>query len=310
MQILKPKFWDKKYITFSSLILLPLAIIYQIIFGIKKTISKGKKFPIPTICIGNIYIGGTGKTPLSMKTYEILKELGEKPVIIKKKYQNHKDEISLMKNYCEVIESKKRSDGIKEAIEKKFNSVVLDDGYQDFEIKKDLNIVCFNHRTKIGNGQVIPAGPLRENLNSLKNCDIILLSGNKDFEFEMVLKKYNKNLNFFYYNYKAENIDQFKNKKLIAFAGIGDPESFFHFLKYSHLNVVKEIGYPDHYNYLEKDMDYLFQLENKHNAKLITTEKDYFRINSRLKPKLNFIPIKVVLRENLAFKKIIKKIMK
>mgnify|MGYP001163944814 CR=1 FL=1 len=114
-----------------------------------------------------------------------------------------------MKNYCEVIESKKRSDGIKEAIEKKFNSVVLDDGYQDFEIKKNLNIVCFNHRTKIGNGQVIPAGPLRENLNSLKNCDIILLSGNKDFEFEMVLKKYNKNLNFFYYNYKAENIDQF-----------------------------------------------------------------------------------------------------
>ena len=88
MQILKPKFWDKKYITFPSLILLPLAIIYQIIFGIKKTISKGKKFPIPTICIGNIYIGGTGKTPLSIKTYEILKELGGKPVIIKKHYKN------------------------------------------------------------------------------------------------------------------------------------------------------------------------------------------------------------------------------
>jgi len=310
MQILKPKFWDKKYITFPSLILLPLAIIYQIVFSIKKTISKRKKFPIPTICIGNIYIGGTGKTPLSIKTYEILKELGGKPVIIKKHYKNHKDEVSLMKNYCEVIESKKRSEGIKEAIEKKFSSVILDDGYQDLEIEKDLNIVCFNHRTKIGNGQVIPSGPLRENLNSLKNCDIILLSGNKDFEFEMLLKKYNKNLNFFYYNYKAENISQFKNKKLIAFAGIGDPESFFYFLKYSHLNVVKEIKYPDHYNYQEKDMDYLFQLEKKHNAKLITTEKDYFRINSRFKPKLNFIPIKVELRENSTFNKIIEKIMK
>ena len=260
--------------------------------------------------MGNIYIGGTGKTPLSIKIYEILKELGRQPVIIKKDHKSHRDEISLIKNYSDLIVSKKRSDGINKAIEKKFDSVILDDGYQDLEIKKDLNILCFNHRTKIGNGQIIPSGPLRENLKSLKNCNVVLLSGSKDFEFEMLLKKYNPNLDFYYYNYASKNINQFKNKKLIAFAGIGDPESFFYFLKYSHLNIVKEISYPDHYEYSEKDMDRLFELEKRHNAKLITTEKDYFRIDSRFKPRLSFVPIKVELREDSRFKKLINKLYK
>ena len=189
MKILKPKFWDQNYYTFFSLFLLPISFFYQILISLKKLITIKKKFPIPIICVGNIYIGGTGKTPLAIKIFEILKELNKNPVIIKKSYKNHEDEISLIKNYSKILTSKKRANAINDAAEKKFNCAVLDDGYQDFEIKKNLNIICFNIDQKIGNGFTIPSGPLRQNLRSLKECNLILINGKKDVEFEQKLLK-------------------------------------------------------------------------------------------------------------------------
>ena len=125
---------------------------YQLILYVKEKISKQKKFSVPVICVGNIYIGGTGKTPVSIKIFEILKELKMNPVIIKKNYKDQKDEILLTKKYCEILVGSKRELSIEEAIEKKFNIIILDDGYQDFGIKKDMNIVCFNENQQIGNG--------------------------------------------------------------------------------------------------------------------------------------------------------------
>ena len=90
MQFKKPKFWDKNRQTIFSLILYPLSIIVYFVAKLKR-FQKGKKFKFPIICIGNIYLGGTGKTPLSIEFYNILKEQKMKPVIIKKNYENQKD---------------------------------------------------------------------------------------------------------------------------------------------------------------------------------------------------------------------------
>ena len=310
MKILKPKFWDQNYYTFFSLFLLPISFFYQILISLKKLITIKKKFSIPIICVGNIYIGGTGKTPLAIKIFEILKELNKNPVIIKKSYKNHEDEISLIKNYGKILISKKRVDAINDAVEKKFNCAVLDDGYQDFEIKKNLNIICFNIDQKIGNGYTIPSGPLRQNLRSLKECNLILINGKKDIEFEQKLLKYNSKLIFFYYNYYAKNLLDLKNKKLIAFAGIGNPKNFFNFLKLNQLNIVREISYPDHYQYTEKELDYLIELEEKYTAKLITTEKDSFRINSFLRKKFIVVPIEVKFQDEKNFRDTIEKFIK
>ena len=306
MKIKKPKFWDKKYHTFFSLILWPISFFYQIIISIKKSTTNKKNFSIPIICVGNIYIGGTGKTPVSMKIFEVLKNK-KRPVIIKKNYDSHKDEIDLIKKYSKIIVPEKRSDGINKAIEKKFDLVIMDDGYQDFEIKKNLNIVCFNAQQEIGNGQTIPSGPLRENLNSLKDCQIILINGKKNLEFEQILTRYNNNLKFFYFNYYLKNPNEFKNRKLICFAGIGNPENFFELLKSNHLNVVKEISFPDHYDYTEKELDDLLNLEKKYNAKLVTTEKDYLRISSFHRRGFGVIPIKVNINDEEKFTEMIKK---
>ena len=142
MKFLKPKFWDHEY-SFFSLILLPLSLIYQLLIFFRKNSIKQKSFPIPIICIGNIYVGGTGKTPLAIKTFEILKSLNKKPVIIKKNYQNQKDEILLLKNYCKVITAKNRIEGITNSIEKGFDTIILDDGFQDIQIKKKFKYFVF-----------------------------------------------------------------------------------------------------------------------------------------------------------------------
>ncbi len=306
MKIQKPKFWDKKYYTFFSLLLLPISFVYQIIISIKKSTVNKKKFSVPIICVGNIYLGGTGKTPLSIKIWEIFKN-EYNPIIIKKSYKDHKDEIDLIKKYSKILISEKRSDAINKAIEKKFGLVIMDDGYQDFEIQKKLNILCFNGVQKLGNGLTIPSGPLRENLQSLKDCQIIMINGKKDLGFEEKLKKFNSKLKFFYFSYSLKNPNEFTNRKLICFAVIGNPENFFELLKLNHLNIIKEISFPDHYDYTQKELDTLLDLEKKYNAKLVTTEKDYLRISSVHRRSFGVIPIKVSINDEDKFTQTIKK---
>ena len=309
MKIIKPKFWDKHYITFFSLLLWPLSFFYQIIFFLKKTFTKENKFSRPIICIGNLYIGGTGKTPVALKVFELFKN-EKNPVVIKKNYKDQIDEIILLSKYSKIISKKERSIAIKEAIDDKFDILILDDGFQDFSIKKNLNIICFNDHQRIGNGFIIPSGPLRQNLSSLKDAHIVLINGKKDLEFQEKLKKYNRNLKFFYFNYYLKNPNEFKNKKLIAFAGIGNPENFFNILKLNRLNIVKEISFPDHYEYSKNDLEGLIRLEKKFNAKLITTEKDYFRISKFERKRFGMVPIKVKIENEENFFNLIKDFIK
>ena len=173
MIINKPKFWDKKK-GFLSTILYPFSFLFFIFSKLRKLIVKPIYFNIPVICVGNIYIGGTGKTPFSIFLAQELKKLGKKAVIVRKYYKNHFDEHNLIKEANpDFILCKNRVIGIREAESKKYDVVILDDGFQDIKIKKDLNIICFNEKQQVGNGMLIPSGPLREKLSSLINADII-----------------------------------------------------------------------------------------------------------------------------------------
>jgi len=151
---------------------------------------------------------------------------------------------------------------------------------------------------------------LREKLSSLKNCDLVLINGKRVNEFEQKLKKYNNNLKFFYFNYYLKNFEEFKNRKLISFAGIGNPQNFFDLLKANRLNVIKEIKFPDHYNYSDKDLEKLVEIERQFKAKLVTTEKDYLRISSFKRKRFGFVPIKVKMDQENEFIKEVSKILK
>ena len=151
MNFFKPKFWDKSNVSFLSILLFPIALVIEWLGLLKRALTKTHQFSIPIICVGNIYLGGTGKTPLCIEIFSILKKLNMNPAFIRKKYNSFQDEIDLEKQTGPVYQNKKRIEAIQNAIQNKINVVIIDDGYQDFSIKKNLSIVCFNEKQWIGN---------------------------------------------------------------------------------------------------------------------------------------------------------------
>ena len=311
MKIFKPKFWDTKNITLVAIILYPVALVLQIINLIKVRLIIAKKFKVKIICVGNIYLGGTGKTPLAIKLVEILKKINKKSVIIKKFYQNQFDEIELIKKKNKsIFFSKSRIFAINEAIEKKYDTLILDDGFQDHSIFKDLNIICFNENQLIGNGLTIPAGPLRQSLRCLKKCHIIIINGKKNINFEKKIKKINNKINIFYSKYELLNITKFKNKNLFAFAGIGNPSNFFKFIKEKKLKLKKTQEFPDHYNYSSSELNELTFFAKNNGLHLLTTEKDYLRFKNLKIKNISYLKINLKINKEKNLIKLIKKYLK
>ena len=147
MKLIKPRFWDTK--NFLSFILYPLSAITYLINIIKK-LSNKKKFKIKTICIGNIFVGGTGKTSLAIEINQLLRKKF-KTVFIKKNYENQLDEINLLSNKGNIISASSRESALVSAVNKKYQLAILDDGLQQKNINYDLKIVCFNSEYSIGN---------------------------------------------------------------------------------------------------------------------------------------------------------------
>ena len=309
MNFFKPKFWDKNKISFFSVALFPISLLIKLLILFKRYLTKTNQSSIPIICVGNIYLGGTGKTPLCIEIFSILKNLNMNPAFIRKKYDSFQDEVDLQKKVGPIYQNKRRIEAIKEAILDKVNVVILDDGFQDFSIYKNLSIVCFNEKQWIGNGLVIPSGPLRENFSALKRANCVIINGKKNTDIENKILSKNKEIKIFYMKYKAQNSDEFKNKKVIAFAGIGNPENFFNLLKDNKINVTEEIKFPDHHKYSEKTLEKLINKSKVNNTILLTTEKDFFRIAQNYKQNINFLKIELEIENRNQFIDEIKKII-
>ena len=305
MKINKPKFWDKK-INFFALILLPLSLIVKLIILIKKNFIVKHDFDIPIVCVGNIYIGGTGKTPISIELAKELSILNIKPVIVRKYYKTHQDEFRMITENTNLIFKKKRIDSINQAIKEGYDLVLLDDGFQDYSIKKDLNILCFNENQLIGNGLVIPSGPLREDLSAVKNAQIVIINGFKNISFEEKILKLNSKISFFYCHYEPLNLKKFKNKNFIALSGIGNPNNFFNLLSDNGIKIKKKLIYPDHYKFTKKEIIKIVEKGKKNNCEVIMTEKDYFRIKDYNINNINYLKVKTIIKNK---EKLIKEIL-
>ena len=301
MNFFKPKFWDKNQISFFSVLLFPISLLIKVLNFFKRFLTKTNQSSIPIICVGNIYLGGTGKTPLCIEIFSILKNLNMNPVFVRKKYDSFQDEADLQKQVGPVYQNNKRIEAVKEALQDKANVAILDDGFQDFSINKDLSIVCFNKKQWVGNGLIIPSGPLREGLSALKRANCVVINGEKNSDIENKIFSKNKEIKIFYSKYRAQNINEFKNKKVIAFAGIGNPENFFSLLKDNKIDIIEEIKFPDHHKYSEETLESLINRTKKNNTILLTTEKDYFRIDENYKQNINFLKIEVEIENRNQF---------
>ena len=282
MKLKKPKFWDYKKPSFFSYLLLP----FSITIGLIAKINSKPKYPnskIKTICVGNIYIGGTGKTSLTIKIKEILDKNNIKACFIKKFYPNQTDEQKLLSKNGTLFSNLKRITALDEAISEGFEVAIFDDGLQDSSIKYDMEIVCFNNLNWIGNGLTLPSGPLRESINNLKFYENVFLNGNEEslIAIKDQIKKINPNININSGKYTPLNIGEFdKDQNYLVFSGIGNHKTFVEMLKNNKLKIVSDLEYPDHYQYSKKDFDEIIINAKKFNAHIITTEKDYLRLEN------------------------------
>ena len=296
MKIKKPKFWDYNKPNIISYILWPLSLFLQFLSNLKLLIVSKKKFEeIKTICVGNIYVGGTGKTSLSLMIYDILLKNKIKTCFIKKYYSDQKDEQKILENKGKLFNFSKRELSLEKAIKENYDVAIFDDGLQDKSIEYDLSFVCFNNLNFIGNGLTMPSGPLRESFKNIKKYKYIFLNGNveniKNIR-EKILET-NSNAKIFEAKYVPMNIKEFDlNEKYLVFSGIGNHKTFLSMLKNNKMIINKDIEFPDHYNYSEKDLKNILRISKDNNLKILTTEKDFFRLNIKLN-EIKFIKSKL-----------------
>lgn len=281
-----PQFWYKSPGILSAS-LAPLGWVYSNIASRIRSFKKSQKFSVPIISVGNIVCGGAGKTPVALSLAKLLqsKEFtvhfvtrGYKGIEIgplkvdptQQTYQEVGDEALLLAQQAPTWVAKKRVDGIKKAIENGAEIVILDDGHQTSGLVKDLSLVVIDSLQGFGNGYPLPAGPLRENLKEgLKRADGFIYIGEKTplslqpcFKANLELKPL-----------------ILPKKRVVAFCGIGFPQKFYRSVKDMNFNLVAMESFPDHYAYKEEDLLRLEKLAQRHDAILITTRKDWIKIN-------------------------------
>ena len=309
MKIIKPLFWNYKKPNLLSYLLFPLTIFIRLNNFLIDNSKKSKNKNIKTLCVGNIYLGGTGKTPSTISIFKLLKKLNKKLSVGKKFYSSHGDEHTILKRETNLILGNSRKEIIAKALNSKNKILIFDDGLQDKSIDYDLRFVCFNSSEWIGNGKLIPSGPLRESIKSLKKFDAVLLKTNSKKNQHIIksIKSINSQIKIFITEYKIAN-SKFFNKKqnYVIFSGIGSPQNFRDLLIKNKFRIKKELIYPDHHNYKKNEIRYIENLAKKMNAKIITTEKDFVKLKKFNPKNINFLKVKLEIKDKINLLKFIK----
>ena len=296
-----PSHWQNKNLL--SYVLLPLGFLYAQATALRLKIKKSKSVNIPVICVGNLTAGGTGKTPTAIAIAEIIQKLGKRPFFVSRGYggtlsgvivDNKKhsaeqvgDEPLLLAQKADVSINADRYQAAKKAIENGAEVIIMDDGFQNPSLKKDLSFLVFDGGYGVGNAFPLPSGPLRENFaKGIKRADAAIIIG----EDKTNLRSKLKNIPVFEAIICAKPAEDI-NKPVIAFAGIGRPQKFYDSLRQEKLNILQTIDFPDHHFYTEQELNNLLSLSQQKNAELITTSKDWVKIPTHLQPHFHVLEI-------------------
>jgi len=300
-----PKFWLESKSKKSSLLyfLLPISGIWWLATKILLTFSISKKMPLPIICVGNITVGGNGKTPTALAISTLIKELGYNPHIVSRGYKGQfrgphlvetevntfsevGDEPLMMSLYSPTWIGRSRRDTIKSAFENGADIIIMDDGFQNNSVKKDLSVLVVDVSVVFGNGLIIPAGPLREPIkDGFKRADLLVTVGtqNDQINFKEAFSNLDKPIQIeASLQPRVKNIN-WSGKTVVAFAGISHPSKFFNLLEELGANIISRISFPNHEPFKKKALENLIEQSNKENALLVTTEKDSVRIPKNLR---------------------------
>lgn len=310
-----PKFWEENKL--KAKLLTPLSFFYKKATENRVAQEASYKANIPVICVGNITAGGAGKTPTAIAIAELLKSAGKKPNFVSKGHGRKSeetlivdsqaveiigDEPKLLAKIAPTIVSANRIEGAKQAEQNGAELIILDDGFQDPSLEKNLSLLVIDGKYGIGNGKIIPAGPLRESFEAaVERADAIIVIG----ELKKPLPATSKPV--FKANLEITIPEEIKEEDIVAYCGIGLPEKFYDSLKKTGLNIKEELSFPDHHFYSEEDFRNIFAAATNNQAVVATTEKDYVKVPENLKKLIYNIKAKLVFENEAAVLELLKK---
>ena len=282
-------------------------------------IKKQYKVSVPVVSVGNLTLGGTGKTPFSVFVAKYYKSIGLKPAILTRGYGNDENKMLGKIPDVDVFVGQDRIKSSEIAISNGNNILILDDGFQHRRIKRDLDIVILNSENPFSNEEVFPRGMLREPIKSMDRADMVILSKvdrlNEEKISELckeVKDRFNKDI-FATFKYRMEKVidfdgkvvskDVFLGKKSVLVSGIGDPNYFHHIARIIGIQIIDTYVYSDHYPYTQDDIDFLNDECEKKGADVIfMTEKDFIKIQSfkltQIKDKIRIMCVEVEIEKN------------
>ncbi|RED54059.1 tetraacyldisaccharide 4'-kinase [Aestuariispira insulae] len=299
--------WDQKH-SLPARLLAPLGCVYWGISQLRNRLTTPYHSQVPVICVGNAVAGGAGKTPVAQSIARMLQSRGKKthflsrgyggslpgPVLVDPNRHNAGqigDEPLLLAKEAPVTVSRDRVKGIKEIEKAGCDLVIMDDGYQNPSLKKNLSLLVIDAGFGFGNERLIPAGPLREPItNAIKKADAILLLGDGE---AVDATSFKPDKPVFRGQIISDLTGMDKQARYLAFAGIGRPEKFRDSLQSLEINLSSFHAFADHHSYHESDLEKLVDIAGSQQAELLTTEKDYVRLPESYKDKVKFVPISI-----------------
>jgi tetraacyldisaccharide 4'-kinase len=301
--------------------LAPLGALYGAAAGLRMQ-ARGRQAGLPVICLGNFTVGGAGKTPAALAMAQLLHAAHERPFFLSRGYGGrlagparvnpalHRaadvgDEPILLARLAPTIVARDRVAGAAFARSAGASVIVMDDGFQNPSLAKDLSIVLVDGRRGIGNGRVVPAGPLRAPLEpQLDRAQALIVVGAPDGAAPLIERAERRKLPLFHGRLEPDRavVNAIGQRKVLAFAGIADPEKFFATLTSAGIRIANQAGFPDHHRFSAAEARDLLAQAQADNLMLLTTEKDLARLTGepelqQLATHASALPVRLVIEE-------------
>jgi tetraacyldisaccharide 4'-kinase len=311
----EPAFWHAPA-SWKSHLLRPIGALYGAIAA-QRLRRRGFDAGIPVLCVGNYHVGGAGKTPTVLALAKILRELGEIPVVLSRGYggrlrgpvmvdpARHNaadvgDEPLMLAAHLPVAVSRERVNGVALARSQRASVILMDDGFQNPSIAKDASLIVIDSDRGLGNGRVFPAGPLRAPLQpQLARTDVLIVIGTGAASAAVAQEAAARDALVLSAHLVPDpaSLEKLKGQRVLAFAGIGDPQRFFRTLRAAGIEVAQAHGFADHHPFSQAEIESLIEEAKADALTLVTTEKDLARLRGGEMPEAlpGIVPFAVTL---------------